>query len=129
VAVPVRLNVLAPQAGQTATVTQPPLPVPPARKPIAGYRGVPEGDCTWTGTLAPGEVLRLDATGENVLSGPSAGSGVPGGKPIPFYELRSLEIASSTPGVTVDPQQNQVVIRNSGGAPVNKVTIHWKVRQ
>jgi len=101
----------------------------PARMTSAEYDGIPYGDWTWIGTLAPGEELRLDATGSNELSHPAAGPGRPGGRPFPLVVLPILETTPSPPGVKVDIQPNQIVIRNMTGAPVNKITIHWKVNQ
>ena len=107
-------------------VTRPPCP---QRFSANSYYATTDSESTWDGTLAPGEEFRLNASGSKVISPPAAGPGITGGRPIPSVDLSSLDIASTTPGVIVEPHECEIVIRNTGKAPVNSIRIHWSVKQ
>jgi hypothetical protein len=112
-------------------VTNPKPPPPPVRprKQAKDYYGAHAGIRTWEGTLAPNEELRLDATATEVLSAPIGGKGILSGDEIPYEELSSLSAsADDHPEVTVDLQENQVVVRNTGSVPVTRIRIRWKMR-
>ena len=125
VVIPVSLEI---KIAPLVTNTSPPPPPVRPRKLAKDYYGAKRGSRTWVGTLAPKEELWLDAQATEVRSAPPGGKGVLNGKEIPYLELSSLTASADSPEVTVELQESQVVVRNTGSVPVTQIIIRWEVK-